>query len=104
MSVFHGSGRNREKKWSSFRLFMFGLWAAFLWNFPTEWGPWSFGALAVIALALPVADLFAAAPVIEGLTALASIFGAQIAKRTSKSTLTSETTVEVPAERGEGDM
>lgn len=92
ITVFQGSGRTREKKWSAFRLVVIGLWIGFLSHWPAApWGPWDWAALAVLAFAFPVADLFAAAPVTEGLNALAAIFGATVAKRINRSSVTTET-------------
>lgn len=92
-------------KWSAFRVFIFGLWLAFLFHWPATWGPWDFAALAVLALAIPVADLFAIAPISEGLAALAAIFGATISKRMSTTTVATVTEI-TPAkpESGEGDI
>ena len=85
LSLFQGAHPGRgNKKWSAFRLVVIGLWIAFLMNWPqSPWGAWDFGALAVLVFAFPVADLFAAAPVMEALGALAAIFGATVAKRVS---------------------
>jgi len=98
ISMFHGSGPVRTRKWSMFHVLLFGLWVAFLTHFPSAWGPWEWATLATLALAKPIADLFAMAPISEGLAALAAIFGATVSKRmsTSSTSSTTETTVEGP--------
>lgn len=77
-TMFEGRGK---KGLSQFRIVLFSLSVTYIRHWPETWGPWEFAALAVLALALPVADLFAAAPVAEGLAALVAVFAGVIQRR-----------------------
>lgn len=88
-------GKKRGRGLSAFRLVVLGSWIQFARNWPVgPWGLWDWAALATILCVMPIADLFAAAPVIEGLQTLAAIFGGIISKRVTRtetaSTYTSE--------------
>ena len=94
LSAFHEPRKKweRDVKWSGFRSFLFILIVAFITVMrPTEWNPWSFAALAVLALALPARDLFAVIPMAEMFAALTAWFGGVVGKRVTKSTTIEET-------------
>jgi len=75
LTMFYGRGK---KGVSQFRVVVFALSVTFITHWPETWGPWEFAALAVLVLAIPVGDLFAAAPIAEGLAALTAIFSSRI--------------------------
>lgn len=62
----------------AFMVIMFGRY------FPTEWGPWSWAALATLVFALIVEAFFAIVPIAELMAFLTSVFGSGVAKRTKK--------------------
>ena len=94
LTMFHEPRKKGERdvKWSGFRCFLFILIVAFITVIrPTEWNPWSFGALAVLALALPARDFAAMIPMAEAFAALTAWFGGVVGKRVTKSTTIEET-------------
>ena len=76
------SGEGKPRKLSQFRVVVFMFAVSFVWHWPASpWGMYDWLALAVIALALPVADLFAGVPFAEGLSALTAVLIASVTKK-----------------------